>query len=299
MTLASQEATLTFYRFLPTATPQPTSLPQETDVGINLTTQPTPSPGIITATPILMVESDCPHDPDWVQTTVERGDTLVYFSEVTGVSINKIKEENCLAVNTIIPGSVLYLPEFTQTTTPTATYEELACPPPPGWVPYTVERGDNLFRLSRAFRITVPDLQEANCLGNSNLIVRGQILYVPNIPTVSPEPSTTPTRTSLPMATATQTPTLSPPTVTSISPTPSQTVMPPTQKPDTPTPTMTPTPTQTSLPPTSTMTPTPSSTSTLTPTSTSTVTQTQTPQSTAILTQTATATPVNELDRRQ
>ncbi|MFC1936731.1 type II CAAX prenyl endopeptidase Rce1 family protein [Chloroflexota bacterium] len=127
--------------------------------------------------------------------------------------------------------------EILPTTQPTSTN----CSTPPGWVPYTVASGDSLFSLSRAFGVTVLDLQNGNCMGSSTLLVAGKSIYVPNVPTITPVPSSTWTASALP------------PTATNTSA-------------PTDTPTITPTATDTPIP-----------TNTFTPTNTSTPTQTPTP----------------------
>ncbi|TAK10970.1 MAG: LysM peptidoglycan-binding domain-containing protein [Anaerolineae bacterium] len=111
------------------------------------------------------------------------------------------------------------------TATPTATAIE--CGPPDGWIVYTVVSGDTLFSLSNAFRVPMTDIQRANCMGTSTVLLVGQGLYVPNVPTTTPTitltPSNTPTRTLTPVrtntntsgpATATRTPTPVTPTAT-------------------------------------------------------------------------------------
>lgn len=54
-----------------------------------------------------------------------------------------------------------------------------ACEPPPGWLPYTVRAGQNLFRISLYAGMALADLQVANCITNPASIVAGQIVYVP------------------------------------------------------------------------------------------------------------------------
>ncbi len=69
-----------------------------------------------------------------------------------------------------------------------------ACGPPRGWVLYTVEAGDSLFRLSQKFNVTISELQRANCLTGTN-IRAGQQLYVPFVPTPTPTFTATPSPT--------------------------------------------------------------------------------------------------------
>lgn len=60
------------------------------------------------------------------------------------------------------------------------------CPPPPGWVPYTVEPGDSLLLLADQTDSTVNELSQANCLLNADAIFVGQVLFLPREPVVSP-----------------------------------------------------------------------------------------------------------------
>ncbi len=71
------------------------------------------------------------------------------------------------------------------------------CLPPPGWLPYAVRPGDNLFRLSLRAGIALEQLQTANCIADAASITTGQIIYVPDaffaptVPPVTPFPSPT------------------------------------------------------------------------------------------------------------
>ncbi|NQU30601.1 MAG: LysM peptidoglycan-binding domain-containing protein, partial [Anaerolineae bacterium] len=87
----------------------------------------------------------------------------------------------------------------------------IPCGVPAGWITYTVKSGDNLFRIGLAYRVTVADLQSANCLGYSTGIIIGKNIYVPNVPTSTPAI----TNTLMPTATHTSTSTTQPPTQTS------------------------------------------------------------------------------------
>lgn len=88
-------------------------------------------------------------------------------------------------------------PTSTSSPTPSVTVEPTltACVPaqPQGWVVYTVQPNDNLSSLAVGTGITLDELMRGNCLTNSNLIVTGQRLYLPFIPSegtsqASPEP---------------------------------------------------------------------------------------------------------------
>lgn len=168
----------------PTVTPQTLEFPTETEE----------SP---VATPTTAVEAAaaevCPLPDDWVLTTVNIGDTIESLSRDYAVSPQEIKDENCLLSDNLPSGSSLYLPaQLASTTrTPTPPSTTVQCGPPWGWVRYSVQSGDNLFRLSLAFGVSVPQLQFANCLGSSTLIRSGQVIYVPNVPTRTPSATLT------------------------------------------------------------------------------------------------------------
>ena len=104
------------------------------------------------------------------------------------------------STGTIIPaGAILTLPP---------------CGAPTGWIAYTVKDGDNLFRIGLAYRISVAQLQNANCLGFSTQIITGQNLYVPNVQTSTPAITITSSPTSTQTPTLTSTATTIPPTAT-------------------------------------------------------------------------------------
>ncbi len=61
---------------------------------------------------------------------------------------------------------------------PTPTVAADACPPPAGWVPIVVRRGETLRLLARRYRVRPAQLRQANCLPD-NRIRPGQELLVP------------------------------------------------------------------------------------------------------------------------
>jgi LysM repeat protein len=191
-----------------------------------------------------------------------------------------------------------------------------ACPPPVGWVQHKVQPGDTLDSLAARYRVSVPQLMQANCL-TSQAIFPGQVLYVPVVVASPPPPQCPPppnwvrytvqpgdTLDSLARQTQTSPeaiaranclvnynlsvgqpiwlPSWPQPTVTFTPPVPPTLTQTPTATTTpTPTPTIqpsdTPTPTATSLPPTPTFTPTTSPTPTDTPPPSPTATDTPPP----------------------
>ncbi|MEP7287284.1 MAG: LysM peptidoglycan-binding domain-containing protein [Chloroflexota bacterium] len=62
---------------------------------------------------------------------------------------------------------------------------------------YTVQPGDNLYRISLKFGVTVPALQQANGIANASLIYAGQVLQIPAGGVVVP-PTAAPGATAIP-----------------------------------------------------------------------------------------------------
>ena len=132
--------------------------------------------------------------------------------------------------------------EIEPTATATPTPEATSCGPPPGWVSYIVQPGENLFRISLRYNISMALLIEANCLTSSNVFA-GQSLFVPfqappSTSTANPVPA--PTETIAPAET--------------VPPQPSATPVPPTHTPppsatDIPQPSATPPVIDTPIPP--------------------------------------------------
>jgi hypothetical protein len=87
-------------------------------------------------------------------------------------------------ISTLTPFSPLVSGSIAQT--PTAS-----CPMPENWIPYTVNPTDSLFRLSVIYGVSIEQLQQANCLGDKTLILPGQAIYIPFIPTDTPISSDT------------------------------------------------------------------------------------------------------------
>ncbi len=256
LTISLSESDWAISRLAP-ATPTITHIPLTIPTLLPGEPTLTPSPS---ATALPSQAPSCPPPEGWIAVLITPGDTLESLSQTFQVSVSDLREGNCLPTDHLVPGALFYVPPLpsspTSTPKPTATPRPfVSCGPPPGWVLYTVQRGDTLYALSVAFGVTVPQLQNANCLGSSTYIQAGQQLFVPNVPTNTPPASQTPTPTSTPSPTVTLTP--------SITFTPSATI-------PSSTPTSSPTPTPTATP---SLTPTPTATSptgiTLTPSPTS------------------------------
>ncbi len=131
------------------------------------------------------------------------------------------------AATATLPPDVTPSPSPVPTTpAPTAT----CAPPPEGWVPYSVQRGDTLFALAESRNTDVDEVMAANCLRSTDIFV-GQELLLPPLPgeTATAEPATpsstaAPTNTSEPpSSSATATMSAEPATATASQPPPTST----------------------------------------------------------------------------
>jgi LysM repeat protein len=170
--------------------------------------------------------ASCIPPAGWIAVLVQPNDSLLTLAQDYLTSTNSIKQGNCLFSDQLVSGSLLYLPPK-----PLAT--AVSCGAPPGWVSYQVINGDTLYALSLRYRLSVAELQRANCLGTSTYIQAGKSIKVPFVPTSTftssatssptltlvPEPTTVVPPTSIsPTAMPTETPTQTspppPPTAT-------------------------------------------------------------------------------------
>ena len=189
----------------PTETSSPTSAPQiNTDAPATLGLIPssTSIPASPTHTATLPPSTACPAPTGWGYYVIQLGDTLESLATRYGTSATTLKEKNCLITNELLPDTGLHVPPY-------ATATPIPCGPPRGWVQaYRVQAGDNLYRIGLKYRVSVAELQQANCKGYSTQIKVGESLYVPNVPTSTAVASNTPspTNTLKPTNTATLTP---------------------------------------------------------------------------------------------
>lgn len=98
--------------------------------------------------------------------TVKKGDTLYRIANMYGVTISQIVNLNNIAnPNLIYPGQRLRIKSLSTAGSVTTNV-------------YKVKRGDNLWRISRRFGVTVNYLVELNNIENPNLIYAGQLLFI-------------------------------------------------------------------------------------------------------------------------
>ena len=214
---ATPPITQTFSPTLLPATPSaesPTESPTLTPT-LNASLTPTTTP---TWTPSLSpTPTTCPARLGWVRYVVKPGDSLATIAAHYRISLSELQQANCLPATGLLPGVIQVPPAPVQTA--------VRCGPPPTWIVYIVQPHDTLYRLSQAYGVGIDQLQQANCMGNSNLLLTGQKLYVPpwaaripsptapvvtiptELPTITPEaslPADTPT--DVPTSIATDTP---------------------------------------------------------------------------------------------
>ena len=184
--------------------------------------------------------TSCPPPAGWVAIIVQPYDTLNSLAQTFRISPSELQHANCLIGSELASGSFLYVPHL-----PTAT--NIPCGAPFGWITYLVQPGDTLYKISLLYRVSVTQLQNANCLGASTYIYTGQSLKVPNVSTSTA--TFTPPIPVTDTATFTSTFTLTPsPPVTTTEPPPSPTNTPPVETATTP-PSSTPENTATTAPP--------------------------------------------------
>ena len=170
--------------------PSPTPLPPIIVTSLVLSTVPpiiinTIEAPTLTATPALpsatvSVSVVCNPPAGWLQIVVNANDTLYTIAERYKTTAEILSANNCLGNTLPAAGSLLYVP-------PVPTVTVIPCGPYSGWIKaYSVQPGDNLYRISLLYRTTVPQLQRANCMGTSITIYTGQLLWVPNVPTSTP-----------------------------------------------------------------------------------------------------------------
>ena len=196
----------------------PTAVPSSTTIAL-----PTTLPTAIPSSTHFPTQSqdDCTYPADWIEIVIQPGDTLESLAQAYQTTSEQLSQGNCLPDSTLIPGDTLLVPPSSLVAATTSSGSP--CPYPPGWVPYTVKTNDTLFQISVSFGVTVSELQQANCLGDSTNIRVGSQIYVPDIHINTPQVTNTLPASSTPSPPATKT---SVPPSPSPSPTPTSTPSP-------------------------------------------------------------------------
>lgn len=136
----------------------------------------------------------------WIPVIVGKNDTLDSLANKYGTTAKKIKNANCLDSNKIHKNDIIFVPKQKSTSTsppplPPAT-QPIVCYKPYGWINYVIRSGDTLNSIAKLYSTSANKLQSANCIYNPNYLRAGDILWVPNNPTITP--TNTPKNTSTP-----------------------------------------------------------------------------------------------------
>ena len=202
----------------PSSPPTPSPIPTTFAVEFS---SPFPTQGIPTIaptqTPLLAasatqaVQASCTIPSGWTPITVGAGEDLNTIAQRYNTTTDELNQKNCLNFVNPAPGTTIYVPAV-------PTKVVVQCFPPGSWVKkHVVRAGENLFRIAISYGITYPQLQAGNCMGTSTTIFVGQLLWVPNVSTITPPPPTitsTTAVTATPSSTYTKTPDFSTPTRT-------------------------------------------------------------------------------------
>jgi LysM repeat protein len=220
--------------FAPQATPTATNelFPSPAPLTVTQTETPTltptiaqesPTPSITpTFTNTALPPASCLPPSGWRQIIIQAGETLDSIAALYRTSKDELRSANCLLIDNLVAGTVLYAPPVATTTS--AVCSQGAA----GWVKrYIVKPGDTFYAIAANHYTTAGLLKSVNCR-TSDLVHVGETLWVPNVATRTPSP---PRPTSLPGITVTPYPT-DPLTETALPYTltvvPSDTALPPT-----------------------------------------------------------------------
>lgn len=187
--------------YVPQPPPSPTKTPPTSSAPTQTLSPLASVPTItetVTASPI--PPTNCPPPPGWILAPILAGDTLETLAFRYHTTPQALMTGNCLVSPYILTGYGIYVPAPPPPTV-------AACGAPYGWVRYTVQPGDNLYRISLLYRTSIAELKQANCL-TSDFISAGQVLWVPN--TITSTPPATPINIEFPTVTPTDTETLEP-----------------------------------------------------------------------------------------
>lgn len=184
--------------FVPSPTPAPVSLltplpalPTHRQPSPTFTETSTPSQTPAPTLTASVTPTPCLPNPEWIQITVQAGDSLKDFGEVFNLTKQVLLDANCMEGDLPPVGSAFYVPAALETIPPTQ------CTRPPGWITYIVRHGDTLSSLARATGSFVTTLKTANCL-ISDSIFAGKSLWLPAYPYYTPVPTNPPPPTSPP-----------------------------------------------------------------------------------------------------
>jgi len=220
---------ISLVEFVPEAAPTSTSilLPSPLPITATSTLPPTSTAaaGVETSTStivptntIIVFQSTCQNPVGWGQIIVQPNDTLFSLATRYRVNSDDLKRGNCLVSDNLLVNTVLYVPPVPTSTVPSCAQGAS------GWVrTYVVKAGDTIYAIATNHNTTAGLLKIVNCR-TSDLIYTGETLWVPNVPTRTPFPTSLPGVTVTPYPTEPLTETALPYTITVV---PSNTPVPP------------------------------------------------------------------------
>jgi LysM repeat protein len=170
----------------PTGTPTSTNTPTNTPTG-TLTPTKTPTGTLTptrTATPTATVSANCSAVLGYH--TVQRGETVYSIGRAYKVQPTAIARCNNLVNPSLISvGMRLTIPNVTWSPIPPGPAarpqfgNSTPPPPPPCRFQHTVQRGENLFRISLRYGVSMWTIANANAIYNLHYIRTGQVLCIP------------------------------------------------------------------------------------------------------------------------
>ncbi len=108
---------------------------------------------------------------------IQPGETLFRIALNHGVTVDALRAANGISGNTIYAGQTLIIPTGTTTTAAVSTNAPASTSATGG--AHTVQRGENLFRISLKYGVSVAAIQLANGIAGNTIYV-GQQLIIPN-----------------------------------------------------------------------------------------------------------------------
>jgi LysM repeat protein len=112
--------------------------------------------------------------------TISQGDNLTLIGRNADASWLEVRltnnQQGWARSRYIVPNIPIVNLPITNTTTPSIPTN----PTYPGVTTYTVQPGDNLFRIALRYNLTAQTLATYNNIYNFNLIYTGQVLYIPS-----------------------------------------------------------------------------------------------------------------------
>lgn len=112
------------------------------------------------------------------QHKIKKGETLYRIAKHYGVSVGELKKVNKLRGSMVHPGDIITIPVKSSKKNPIKSKDTNQVKG--NLTTHIVERGENLYRISLKFGISVKELKEVNNL-SGNAIKVGQALLVPSV----------------------------------------------------------------------------------------------------------------------